>query len=140
MIRRPPRSTLFPYTTLFRSRAGRPSLALDRGDFLMRCERLTLVGLLAALLVGATACSSGKSSATTSAATTTSTSSSVVPIAKRGVVTTRMAIVSDPGNHSVGVVQTFGGPKGRFVDPPKNTGIYKTCNDAPAPPPPCLTV
>src|SRR5688572_31170181 len=27
MVRRPPRSTLFPYTTLFRSRAG---LALDR--------------------------------------------------------------------------------------------------------------
>src|SRR5256885_5514012 len=25
MIRRPPRSTLFPYTTLFRSRAGIPS-------------------------------------------------------------------------------------------------------------------
>src|SRR2546422_4740814 len=25
MIRRPPRSTLFPYTTLFRSRYGRPS-------------------------------------------------------------------------------------------------------------------
>src|SRR2546426_8884263 len=25
MIRRPPRSTLFPYTTLFRSRAGRAS-------------------------------------------------------------------------------------------------------------------
>src|SRR3989475_8354980 len=25
MIRRPPRSTLFPYTTLFRSRARRPS-------------------------------------------------------------------------------------------------------------------
>src|SRR5258707_9987499 len=25
MIRRPPRSTLFPYTTLFRSPAGRPS-------------------------------------------------------------------------------------------------------------------
>src|SRR5258707_7281343 len=24
MIRRPPRSTLFPYTTLFRSRTGRP--------------------------------------------------------------------------------------------------------------------
>src|SRR2546425_9433078 len=24
MIRRPPRSTLFPYTTLFRSRCGRP--------------------------------------------------------------------------------------------------------------------
>src|SRR2546430_10021911 len=28
MIRRPPRSTLFPYTTLFRSTAGRP----DRPD------------------------------------------------------------------------------------------------------------
>src|SRR5258707_9628350 len=26
MIRRPPRSTLFPYTTLFRSRGGRPFL------------------------------------------------------------------------------------------------------------------
>src|SRR3712207_9425241 len=33
MIRRPPRSTLFPYTTLFRSRAHRPprqGLLLDR--------------------------------------------------------------------------------------------------------------
>src|SRR2546425_4160014 len=28
MIRRPPRSTLFPYTTLFRSRAGRPGTAI----------------------------------------------------------------------------------------------------------------
>src|SRR5215203_7073270 len=27
MIRRPPRSTLFPYTTLFRSRPGRPGRA-----------------------------------------------------------------------------------------------------------------
>src|SRR3712207_8680714 len=31
MIRRPPRSTLFPYTTLFRSaRLGEPALALQR--------------------------------------------------------------------------------------------------------------
>src|SRR5437588_6824870 len=30
MIRRPPRSTLFPYTTLFRSPAGRDQLARDR--------------------------------------------------------------------------------------------------------------
>src|SRR2546430_13600944 len=29
MIRRPPRSTLFPYTTLFRSYDHRPSTALD---------------------------------------------------------------------------------------------------------------
>src|SRR2546430_10662024 len=38
MIRRPPRSTLFPYTTLFRSReqrgvgAGHPGLALQPGQ------------------------------------------------------------------------------------------------------------
>src|SRR3712207_7808406 len=32
MIRRPPRSTLFPYTTLFRSRACRAVLALPRGQ------------------------------------------------------------------------------------------------------------
>src|SRR3712207_9005708 len=31
MIRRPPRSTLFPYTTLFRSRAGAPA-PLGRDD------------------------------------------------------------------------------------------------------------
>src|SRR2546427_9244008 len=30
MIRRPPRSTLFPYTTLFRSRPGRAGKALTR--------------------------------------------------------------------------------------------------------------
>src|SRR5258705_8008018 len=29
MIRRPPRSTLFPYTTLFRSRGGTATLKLD---------------------------------------------------------------------------------------------------------------
>src|SRR2546430_3845072 len=31
MIRRPPRSTLFPYTTLFRSREGSGSARIDRG-------------------------------------------------------------------------------------------------------------
>jgi hypothetical protein len=61
-------------------------------------------------------------------------------VAARDVVTIRMATVGDPGNPSLGVVQTFGGPKGQFVDPPKNTGIYKTCGDAPAAPPPCLKV
>src|SRR3712207_8471258 len=37
MIRRPPRSTLFPYTTLFRSRvdAGADAAALGRGDLLL---------------------------------------------------------------------------------------------------------
>src|SRR3712207_8842043 len=30
MIRRPPRSTLFPYTTLFRSEAGRDQVVLGR--------------------------------------------------------------------------------------------------------------
>src|SRR5947208_11621501 len=34
MIRRPPRSTLFPYTTLFRSQAGSREIDIDRlGDF-----------------------------------------------------------------------------------------------------------
>src|SRR2546422_3120569 len=32
MIRRPPRSTLFPYTTLFRSRLRRAGGAVRRGD------------------------------------------------------------------------------------------------------------
>src|SRR3989475_6111250 len=32
MIRRPPRSTLFPYTTLFRSRSQPCQLLLDRGE------------------------------------------------------------------------------------------------------------
>ncbi len=50
-----------------------------------------------------------------------------------------MAVVGDPGNPSVGVVQTFGGPKGKFVDPPNGTGIYKTCSAAPKAPPPCVT-
>src|SRR3712207_7938779 len=31
MIRRPPRSTLFPYTTLFRSHVGRRPLSRDEG-------------------------------------------------------------------------------------------------------------
>ena len=56
------------------------------------------------------------------------------------MVTFTMATVGDPGNPSVGVIQTFGGPKGNFVDLPKGTGIYKTCSDAPKAPPPCLTV
>src|SRR3712207_8296979 len=35
MIRRPPRSTLFPYTTLFRSK-------LPKAELMARCERLGL--------------------------------------------------------------------------------------------------
>src|SRR5689334_23761776 len=42
MIRRPPRSTLFPYTTLFRSHLGRAALARhiqrDYGDTLSAAE------------------------------------------------------------------------------------------------------
>src|SRR2546422_1797726 len=38
MIRRPPRSTLFPYTTLFRSR-----VVVDIGDDLARCGLQTRV-------------------------------------------------------------------------------------------------
>src|SRR5689334_24020525 len=37
MIRRPPRSTLFPYTTLFRSRRCAPGGGLRPGPSLLRC-------------------------------------------------------------------------------------------------------
>src|SRR2546426_9385648 len=47
MIRRPPRSTLFPYTTLFRSQLQRPVEVVDRllvrvplGRFLTRLEQI----------------------------------------------------------------------------------------------------
>src|SRR2546422_925603 len=46
MIRRPPRSTLFPYTTLFRSprksgapRSGRPTMIMVRNDWLLTRAR-----------------------------------------------------------------------------------------------------
>src|SRR3712207_8197194 len=38
MIRRPPRSTLFPYTTLFRSAAGVPGRALEQARTTGRFE------------------------------------------------------------------------------------------------------
>src|SRR5258706_7341017 len=39
MIRRPPRSTLFPYTTLFRSFRLSIAYALDEGALLVVCHR-----------------------------------------------------------------------------------------------------
>src|SRR5256885_4745975 len=46
MIRRPPRSTLFPYTTLFRSRrmSGRPSWAFSEPSMNSTSEWTTLCG------------------------------------------------------------------------------------------------
>ena len=86
--------------------------------------------------------SSGASSAPSTAPVTASSSGTGPDLSglKPGVVTFTMAQVADPGNPSVGVIQTFGGPKGNFVDLPKGTGIYKSCSDAPKAPPPCLTV
>src|SRR5688572_32045500 len=57
MIRRPPRSTLFPYTTLFRSRDAAVevlTLLLQHADHLgdHRARRLVLRDLLAHLLAG----------------------------------------------------------------------------------------
>ncbi len=101
-------------------------------------RRATAILFIAALGVTAAACSLGSSGS--SSGSTPTTHHLGANIGKRGVVTIRMAMVGDPGNPSVGVVQTFGGPKGKFVDPPKGTGIYKTCADAPKAPPPCLTV
>src|SRR3712207_7115767 len=46
MIRRPPRSTLFPYTTLFRSKVMLPALAADANVIAMfRKEARTLTRL-----------------------------------------------------------------------------------------------
>jgi hypothetical protein len=109
----------------------------------MRYRRLALIGTAAALSLVAAGCTASSSAgAKPSASTTGSTGSgsAVASITKRGVVTIPMAMVGDPGNSSVGVIQTFGGPKGQFVDPPKGTGIYKNCSDAPKAPPSCLTV
>src|SRR3712207_8861839 len=43
MIRRPPRSTLFPYTTLFRSSEGTAKASVDRKRILARSRRRTLL-------------------------------------------------------------------------------------------------
>src|SRR2546422_4543848 len=71
MIRRPPRSTLFPYTTLFRSRL---EVSLDAGDLAARAEaesvaaRITASGAtpesvaLASLTLGYGALSRGERS------------------------------------------------------------------------------
>src|SRR3712207_7404881 len=57
MIRRPPRSTLFPYTTLFRSQAtGRPSGGKARGSM----RNFGMITLL--LLIGAAAWNGGAAS------------------------------------------------------------------------------
>src|SRR2546430_9064531 len=46
MIRRPPRSTLFPYTTLFRSLRNLLALGtqIDHSDFLARVDTLSVLG------------------------------------------------------------------------------------------------
>src|SRR3712207_7218090 len=58
MIRRPPRSTLFPYTTLFRSNAATPLVALPLAVLAFRTEHMTVrravgiaVGFLGVLVV-----------------------------------------------------------------------------------------
>src|SRR2546430_14955014 len=43
MIRRPPRSTLFPYTTLFRSLFSFRQVVVTTASFRMRCGRLDRV-------------------------------------------------------------------------------------------------
>src|SRR5260221_6800817 len=49
MIRRPPRSTLFPYTTLFRSTMTRPSTRGTRyGSSSLRMTRRTVLGACSA--------------------------------------------------------------------------------------------
>src|SRR3712207_8945144 len=57
MIRRPPRSTLFPYTTLFRSVLARQAAVDDVGDRLLR---VAAAATAAALVVVAAARSEGE--------------------------------------------------------------------------------
>src|SRR2546422_5345285 len=45
MIRRPPRSTLFPYTTLFRSHSGHRSRTIFRSGGTLMIERITPPGV-----------------------------------------------------------------------------------------------
>src|SRR2546430_3974032 len=60
MIRRPPRSTLFPYTTLFRSRHGQLEARLDFSRIAVHadkraaieCRRNELTDAVGALLIG----------------------------------------------------------------------------------------
>src|SRR3712207_8782138 len=51
MIRRPPRSTLFPYTTLFRSRGKPPHGRIDWAD-LQPCAHLLAPGRILLLRTG----------------------------------------------------------------------------------------
>src|SRR3712207_9014252 len=46
MIRRPPRSTLFPYTTLFRSETGRKTLTITRPAWLIPTAEVPLTNLV----------------------------------------------------------------------------------------------
>src|SRR3989442_10615694 len=52
MIRRPPRSTLFPYTTLFRSTTGSPSRSNNRNSSIIRGNFQRQASPSARVLVG----------------------------------------------------------------------------------------
>src|SRR2546430_7731415 len=52
MIRRPPRSTLFPYPTLFRSLTRQPAEKANQGAFLVLILFCVGVGLLGPRLIG----------------------------------------------------------------------------------------
>jgi formylglycine-generating enzyme required for sulfatase activity len=120
------------------------ALVVDRIGFFALRRGLAIAGLITAVSVSASACSSDDSSTTSSTTTSASTAASSSPsgrVARPGVVTIDTATVGDPGNPSVGVVQTFGVGKGvKAVQPPEGTGIYANCSDAPPSPKRCLTV
>src|SRR2546430_4250235 len=59
MIRRPPRSTLFPYTTLFRSIGIRMALGADRANVLGLVLRAALTQLGLGLAIGIPAALAG---------------------------------------------------------------------------------
>ena len=73
------------------------------GGFLAPFRPVAVVGLAEALPLGVTPFGS-----TSSSSATTSSSSSSLAVAKRGVVTIRMAVVGHPANPSLGVCRRLG--------------------------------
>jgi hypothetical protein len=100
----------------------------------LRARPVLAIAVLASLI--ALSCSSTAESK----ATPTSALANAANAASGATITIDMASVGDPGNPSVGVVQTFGLSNGTAARLPAGTGIYANCSQAPTDAPSCLTV
>src|SRR3989449_3815724 len=124
MIRRPPRSTLFPYTTLFRSREQRPFFVAGRGlfQFDVNCSDVNCnsEGLVYSRRIGRAPQLAGTYSDTTSPAFTR--------ILGAGKLTGRL-----PGGLTIGVLdavtQHVTGVGGVTIEPTTNYGVVRLRQD-----------